>query len=289
MNGRGFTLIELLVALALMLVVTAAIVPLVRPVKDATERALGASDVHGGARAVLDQLIVEVREAGSRDSVVGDPDRDAVFGSGIELLDDLDAGALTGVARAVRVTRIAHLAPQGVLAAPVAAGATQLQLRMDARCVQVGLACGLRAGMTAALRDGTRRVSVAIDSVGDVGLVRLTGPLIGAFPVGAVVVATTTRTYGLRPDPDGAFRLVRSSSGVEQPLVSSVVDFEVRADRPDPAYATRLDLRLRVEAPLASMRGRVARLFRRPGTALRPSQWVPDVELVASVTTRNGG
>jgi prepilin-type N-terminal cleavage/methylation domain-containing protein len=49
----------------------------------------------------------------------------------------------------------------------------------------------------------------------------------------------------------------------------------------------RVDIRLRVEASSAALRGPAGRLFRRAGSALQGGRWVPDVELRLSVTSRN--
>lgn len=48
----------------------------------------------------------------------------------------------------------------------------------------------------------------------------------------------------------------------------------------------RLDIRLRVEAASAELRGPAGRLFRRPGTATHAVRWIPDIELSASVALR---
>jgi hypothetical protein len=48
-----------------------------------------------------------------------------------------------------------------------------------------------------------------------------------------------------------------------------------------------IEVRLRVEAPAAALRGPVGRLFRRPGTQTHAARWVPDVELRITVGLRN--
>jgi hypothetical protein len=50
-----------------------------------------------------------------------------------------------------------------------------------------------------------------------------------------------------------------------------------------------IDLRLRVEAASAVLRGPAGRLFRRPGTERNASRWVPDVEMRLTVRIRNVG
>src|SRR5262245_25085227 len=71
MSDRGFTLVELLVASAGLLVTMAFVAALAMPLRDGFERALGAADLIGGSRTVLDRLAADVREAGSRASVGG--------------------------------------------------------------------------------------------------------------------------------------------------------------------------------------------------------------------------
>ncbi|MGH9201514.1 MAG: PilW family protein [Vicinamibacterales bacterium] len=50
-----------------------------------------------------------------------------------------------------------------------------------------------------------------------------------------------------------------------------------------------IDLRLRVEAASAALRGPVPRLFHRPGTEQNAGRWVPDIELRTRIALRNAG
>ena len=50
-----------------------------------------------------------------------------------------------------------------------------------------------------------------------------------------------------------------------------------------------VDVRLRVEAASATLRGSAARLFQRPGTEQNAGRWVPDVELRTRIAVRNAG
>ncbi|MGH9174487.1 MAG: PilW family protein [Vicinamibacterales bacterium] len=50
-----------------------------------------------------------------------------------------------------------------------------------------------------------------------------------------------------------------------------------------------VELRLRVEAASAVLRGPAGRLFRRPGTERNAARWVPDVEMRVTVRMRNVG
>jgi hypothetical protein len=199
----------------------------------------------------------------------------------------LDATIWADPGQAFRVTRVPLLAPQGRLLSDVTAGSVTVTLDTTNRCTAVGAACGLRAGMTALLYDSTRAEVVSVSVVSG-GLVRFGAALTSAYTAGAVLASAAITAYGLRPAPDGSFRLVRSTGASEQPLLDNVVDFRVRVVGADPLHARRVELSLRVEAPSAAMRGPVGRFFRRPGTSLRPAAWVPDVEIRTTVSLRNG-
>ena len=142
--------------------------------------------------------------------------------------------------------------------------------------------------MTAILSDGLHAQSVIINAVAAGGIVRLAAPLTSAFAAGSVLASTSVTAYGLRPEPDGAFRLVRAASGIEQPLLDGVVDFAVSVRGADSLHPRQVDFTLRVQASSPAMRGPAGRLFRRAGTAQRSASWVPDVEIRTTVALRNG-
>jgi prepilin-type N-terminal cleavage/methylation domain-containing protein len=285
-SARGFTLIELLVACALLLLVTGAVTAMAVPLRESFERSAGAADLTGGSRMVVDRLADEVREAGSGASITGA--RFADYLAPLVPQADLDTAAWAEPAHALRVTRIAALAAQGVLSTDAPPGSVGVGVGLTDRCNSVGLACGFRAGMTALLFDRLHSQPVLISAVGAAGSVTLVSPLASAFSAGSVLVATTITAFGLRADPDGAFRLVRSTGGAEQPMLDHVVAFDVTVRGADPLHPHAVDLVLRVEAPSAAMRGPAGRFFVRPGTARRPSLWVPDVEIRATIALRNG-
>src|SRR4051794_38754761 len=64
MTDRGFTLVELLLASAGLMVSIAFVAALAAPLRDGFERSLGAADLTGGSRTVVDRLAAELREAG---------------------------------------------------------------------------------------------------------------------------------------------------------------------------------------------------------------------------------
>jgi Tfp pilus assembly protein PilW len=285
----GFTTIELLIASALLLIVVAAVAALAMPMRDAVERSLGRSDLTGGSRFALQRLAADVREAGSPASVVaGGPRLDALLPT-IVVLQDLDSGGSQPSGRAVRTVAVPFLAAQGVLGATAAAGTVFLRLDPARPCTAVGLACGFRTGMSALLYDATRATVVSVASVTDGGVVQVAAPIATTFGPGAVLAAVTTTSYGLRPESDGSWRLVRVRSGSEQPVLDHVVDFAIAIAGPDLTPVNRVDVRLRLEAASAALRGPAGYLFRRAGTSTRARQMVPDVELRASIALRVGG
>ncbi len=286
MNERGFAMLELLVACALLLAVTGAVAAIAIPLRAGVERSLGTSELTGGGRSVLDRLATEIREAG----------RGAEVGGTLRLLDVMTTivplatlgSAPTGAeGRAVRLTRVPGRAPQATLRTGVGVSDIDVQLETTSRCHNSDPTCGLRAGMTAVLYDDTHAVLVSVHSVAPTGIVRLSAGLPSAFAAGSIIAAVSTTAYGLRNDPDGSFRLVRVTPAAEQPVLQSVVDFQVTAIGTDARHVQQVDLVLRIEAESAHLRGPAGYLFRRAGTALRPAQWVPDVELRWSVAVRN--
>ena len=285
MTEDGFTIIELLVACAMLLAIMGLVGALATPLRDGFERSLGAADLTGGSRTVLDRLAADIREAGSGASVGGG--RLASLVEPIVPLATIDSSSWADPAEAFRVTRVPLSAPQGRLLVDAGSGSIVVTLDTSARCTSVGAGCGLRAGASAILYDTAHTQAITIDSVSG-GVVRFTAPLTSAFAAGSVLASITVATYGLRPVPGGAFRLVRLTAATEQPLIDDVVGFSVSVRGADPFHPREVDLALRLEAPSASMRGPAGRLFRRPGTALRASSWVPDVELRTTVAVRNG-
>jgi hypothetical protein len=281
-SDRGFTLVELLVASAGLLVTMAFVAALAVPLRDGFERALKAADLTGGSQTVLDRLSADVREAGSRAAVGG---RLADVIPPIMPLTSIDSTVWADPGQAFRVVRVPLLAPQGRLLSDVTAGSVTVTLDTTNRCTAVGAGCGLRAGMLTLLYDTVHGEVVTVSAV-TAGVIRFSTPLTSAFAAGSVLASAASTAYGLRPAPDGSFRLVRSTGASEQPLLDDVVDFRVRVVGVDPLHPRRVELSLRVEAPSAAMRGPAGRFFRRPGTAARTADWVPDVETTTTVSLR---
>lgn len=231
MNERGLTLLELLLACLIVLAVTGAVAALAVPVRHAFDRTIGAADLTAGSRSALDRMSAELREAGSGAHVGLHRTRLGDVAAVVEPLADLASGSIAAPGRAVRLTRIAAAAAEGVLAQPAAGGTTTLQLDPTGRCTAVGPACGLEPGMTGMVYDARRASSFVVSAVGAGGSVQLMAGLASAFEPGAVVAATSVSSYGLRQNADGSQRLVRlSPGGAEQPVLQNVVDFEIRVE-----------------------------------------------------------
>jgi hypothetical protein len=284
-SARGFTTLELLMATALLLVITGAIAALVQPLGDVMDRSIGRSDLTGGARAVLDRLSTELREAGSPAAAAIDRARPARVLSAVTVLSDLAAPTPANPGRAVRILRVPLQARQGIASAPVAAGSTWVSLETTHACTSIGPACGFLPGMTALLHDDTRAVIVTVQSVVAPETIRLASPAPTAFPAGAVLAEVVVTEFGLRPDPDGSFRLVRVRQGLDQPVIQQVVDFTVETVGPDPTRVHQVDVRLRLEAA-AHHRGPASWWFRRAGTSASERTWIPDVEWHTRVALR---
>jgi hypothetical protein len=285
---RGFTTIELLIASSLLLIVTGAIAALATPMRDGVERSLGRADLTGASRFAIERLASELREAGSPATVAAPGTRLRDLLPSVVALADLDSGAPQSPGGAIQIASVPAAAPQGLLAATASAGTVFLELDLAARCTTVGLACGFRTGASAVLFDSSHFAIVTIHSVADAGLVRVTSPIPSAFPVGAVLTTLTITSYGLRPGADGSMRLVRRRQGSDAPLLDDVVGFVAETVGPDAFNVTKLNLSVRLEAASAAMRGPAGYLFRRAGSTTRARQWVPDVELRATIALRQG-
>jgi hypothetical protein len=286
-RSRGFTTLELLIASVLLLVVTGGIASLVQPIGDSVERSLGRSDLVGGARAVLEQLGAELREAGSPAAVAIDRVRPARVAPAVVPLNDLDATSALNPGHAVRILRVPPLARQGTLIGAAAAGSVFIPMDETAACTATSPGCGFVSGMTALLHDETAAALVTVLDVVSPGTVRVTTPLPVAFNAGAVLAEVLVTSYGLRPEPDGSSRLVRERHGVDQPVIQQVVEFTIQTSGPDPLRVRAVDLRLRLEAP-AHLRGASGALFKRAGTSSRARSLVPDVEWNARIALRQG-
>jgi hypothetical protein len=282
---RGFTTLELLIASALLLVVTAAIASLVQPVGDSVQRSLGRSDLTGGARAVLDRLSAEIREAGSPAAVAIDRVQPARVTDVVAPLSDLAAQTGANPGHAIRIVRVPPFARQGLLRETVAAGSVFLPLDEAGSCTALGPGCGFLPGATALLHDEASAVFVTTTAIIDPGIVQVTSPIPMAFGAGAVLAEVSSTMYGLRSDVDGSNRLVRVSQSVDQPVIQQVVEFTVRTSGPDPTRPRVVEFRLRLQAP-AHLRGPAGVLFRQPGTSTRARAVVPDVEWNTLVALR---
>ncbi len=289
MSDRGFTLVELLVACAVLMVVIAAITTLASPIHHAIDRSLADGDLVARARMALASVVDDLQQAGNG-VAIGEPAgtlHDAV--PAIVLRRSLDDGTMQAPLTAVSITRVLPLA-QGVLADAVAEDAVTLPLDPAAPCALQNATCGFSAGNRGVVVAALTARDVVVNSADPAtSTIALAAPVGVAFPRGAAVIGVEQATYGLRAAADGSNRLVRvTSGGAEQPIADHVVDFELAmADPVAPASGVqRIDVRLRVEAASADLRGPEGALFRRAGTTRSPRAWVPDIEVRTSVALR---
>jgi type II secretory pathway pseudopilin PulG len=286
-TAKGFTLVELLIATALVLAISGALAAALAPLGSAIDRTHANADMDAGTRSVIQQLAADLRLAGSNASIGWPYTRLARVLPPVALLRDLETGAIALPATAIRITYVPHLAAQGMLNAAVAAGDTMVSLDTASRCAAGLPACGFRPGDSAVLYTSGAVATVTIDAVAN-GAVMLSSPLAAAFPADAVLAQFSRVTYGTRPVADGSQQLVRvSTGGAEQPMLDNVVAFTLLSDTGHPLDAGRVSWTLRVQAPLPAFRGPAGWLFRRPGTATRSRDWVPDIEHRMVVALRN--
>jgi hypothetical protein len=198
-------------------------------------------------------------------------------------LTDLHAIDAVEMGPAVRLTAVPLNAAQGVLRDPTGPGAAFLQLDPGAVCPSGGVVCGFNPGTTALVHDDDEGAFVTVRTATAGGGVEIGPGLPRAFASGATVVEVSTETFGIRSDGADAFDLVRvSNGGATQPILQHVVDFQVRL------VDSHVTVRLRIEAASDALRGPPGRLFRNGGTARHARRLVPDIELEAGVTLRNG-
>jgi hypothetical protein len=284
MSARGFVLLEWLVAASLTIAIAGAVFAAVVPVRDVIERTQHRTDLATAARGAVDSIVNEMREAGSGASISEVPANALNPLPSFEVLDDLASGNVVATGTALRVRRTPHGAPQGRLGNAVPAGAQVLPLETAFGCASGAPSCGFDVGDRALLVMPGGAEIVAVQGALP-GAVVLTAGVPGPVPAGTVLSKLVTTTFGLKTD--GVPRVVRlTDGGAEQPLVDQVVEFEVSRVLANPPH---LSVRLRVQAADARLRGPAGYLFTNAGTASSPRQWLPDIELRAHVTLRNGG
>jgi hypothetical protein len=289
MNARGFALLEWLVASAFVLTLAGALFATVTPVRDTLTRTQHAVDLAAGARAALDLVVADVRQARSNGAIAPPGVMAASVVPSVLLLRDLASGILTQPAGAITIRRVPLRAAQARLGSAVSAGDTALPLDTSARCATGQPACGFRSGDHAVLFTGAVGEIITIETEFADSVV-LQAPISHAYPAGAILCRIVSTTYGLRQVAGAADQLVRlTDGGAEQPVLDDVVGFEITADDDDPRAMRRVTLRLRVEAAPAYLRGPAGYFFARAGTATSARRWLPDVELRTDVALRNGG
>ncbi len=227
---RGATLIELLVALTLLGLAMSVVAALTIPVLAAFEAEPAAADAQQRARSTLQVLIDDVQRAGSGFL----HDTDAGPGLGLPALwpDALRTGAWAVAPRANTLTawHAPRAAAHGTTRAAIAAGAAVVPLARPAFCAPGVPTCGFSAGDEVVLFLPHGRFAVATIAQVEAPLdLRLTAPLVEAWPAGAAVAAVTAHTYELRADPaTGLSQIVRRlGHGPPTPVVDFVRRFDV--------------------------------------------------------------
>lgn len=287
MTARGFSLVELLIACALLAVIGGAVAALARPLRVALARADSSAQLEPAATAALEPLVADIREAGADAAIADLASRLALRVPRVTPLLDLETNTPALVGGAVRVVRTPRGGAQGTLSAAAAAGSGVLWLDTAARCSGGPPVCGFAAGTVAVIYNAEAAELVTVDATGGATVV-LVGRLGASYSAGAALAEIVNTTYGTRRQADGSRQLVRlTTGGAEQPVLDSVVEFAVTTDSPDLARVERVDLRIRLEAPLAALRGPAGYFFRRAGTAVSAREWLPDAELRLTVALRN--
>lgn len=227
---RGATLVELLVALALLGLAMSVVAALTMPVLAAFEAEPAAADAQQRARGTLQVLIDDVQRAGTGFL----HHTDAGPGLGLPALwpEALHTGPWTVTPRANTLTtwHAPRGAAHGTTRTAIAPGALVVPLARPAFCAASTPTCGFAADDEVVLFLPHGRFAVATVAQVDAPLdLRLTAPLVEAWPAGAAVAAVTAHTYELRADPaTGLSQIVRRlGSGPPTPVVDFVRRFEV--------------------------------------------------------------
>jgi type II secretory pathway pseudopilin PulG len=280
-TARGFTLVEVLLASMLFLLVGGVVATLTPAARDAVARTVAQEEITGGARAALEMVASEVRQAGAASALHG-PTRLGTLTPTVTILVSLDDGTEVQQGQAVRLVGVVRGVAQAMLEGAAWSGDSTVQLDGSA-CTATGAACGFVPGTRIVLADETTAAFATVTAATKLNVLAFTPPLPAALSVGANVAAVERVSYGVRQESDGSSTLVRiSTGGAEQPVLRNVVDFELTR-----SSGSRVDIRLRVEAAAATLRGPQGALFRRAGSAVHASRWVPDLDLLAAVSLRN--
>lgn len=324
---RGFTLIELLVAMCIMLLITAAALSLVGPVRDAFQVQPESSDQQQRIRIGVDALHRDLLMAGAGMYAAGSVG--ALHQAFAPVMPYKAFGSSSDAATgtrfrpdAISLVFVPSTPAQTRLAAAMEAGSLAIDLEDEAVCPRSTSAqvCGFGAGDQVLVFDRGGEWDVfTVDRVeGDARLI-LTGLAPSrSFAAGANLVRATAVTHALKEDPaSGAFQLVRANAfDPAQPVLDHVVKLEFRyfggpdpadeltpallADgpwRPDEGARNRFDADLlrirrvrftiRVQTAVASLRGPAGTLFTNGGLARAGGRYVPDMEIQLDVTPRN--
>lgn len=238
MNHRaGFSLIELLIAVAVMVSVSGALVSLIVAGQSIARTQPDAADIQQRARVALRTLDAELALAGAG------LDRGPLAGALVRFFPPIELSSDGGVT----IWYVSSREAQGLLAAPLPSGATDVVLQPAANCPPAGGGCAFTPDSTAIVFDarGCRDVLRVVD-VSPAMLV-VTGSIRGCdYAAGAAVAEGQVRTY--RVDP-ATRQLVRrdEGTGISLPVLDNVAAMGVAM--PDGRH---LHVTLRLSSSLAS-------------------------------------
>ena len=307
---RGVALVELLVAAALLLVLMAVTGRVLLDMRTAIDVTTERADLQQRARVALEAITSRLRNAGAG------ADHGPSAGPLHRRLPPVVPGTPADAAAfSIGMTTIEVLAsvPAATLRFDLPRGATWLDVEHRAGCAAP---CGFFEPMTMLIADPDGDFDIYMLTDIDSGSARAHRLAIGTddeYPRGTSVLPVAVRSMYFR---EGS-RELRSYDGdrSDLPIVNEVVDLQleylgVRPDgtlepldsalddgpwrgsggRPYDADLLRLRvvrLMVRLQAGEPLYRGRSARWFRHPGTALEPGRMVKDVTLRTTITPRN--
>lgn len=233
---RGFSLIELLMATALMLLVMAAALAVVDPVRAASTIELESVDMEQRLRVAVHTLSADLAMAGAGAAMGADAGPlisqfAAVWPYRIGRVGADPPG--TFKADAVTVLYVPPASSQTTLSTELSAG--QLSLRVhEAGCPQSQDLCGFAAGMTILVhdRDGHFDTFTLRSTTASEGVLTVNSPggaMQASYPVGSTVLQVVQRTYAVKVNAQGISQLVSydGSGAGDTPVLDHVAGFTV--------------------------------------------------------------
>lgn len=228
MSGeRGYTLVELLIATAIMLVMTSAVMTMVRDGLARTPVVEDAMDLHQRARIAADAIGADLRAAGNGTS--SGPLSAVLPAVEPRWVTAASSSASNG---AITIRHVPPLAARSRLAQPLDP-ASSLAVLEPGGCPQLTTACGFAAGMRAIVFDPSGQMdALVVDAIGPGVLVlgAAAAARLATYPTGSEIAQAVEASYTV----DAATRqLRRSEAGGTFAIADNVeaLTFEYFADR----------------------------------------------------------